>query len=121
MQLNAELLARDRNHPSVFIWSLCNESDFGYGFERSHEWMRQADPSRPNGGSYDRGSLEMLARHNPITIAGHRGDGEGEQTGPLGRMLVHLPGHLRRRGRDVAGSRASATTTPSRCRPSMSA
>lgn len=69
MQLNAELLARDRNHPSVFMWSLCNESDFGYGFERSHEWMRRADPSRPNGGSYDRGSLELLARHNPITIA----------------------------------------------------
>ena len=70
MQLNAELLARDRNHPSVFMWSLCNESDFGYAFERSHEWMRRADPSRPDGGSYDRGSLEVLARHNPITIAG---------------------------------------------------
>ena len=70
MQLNAELLARDRNHPSVFMWSLCNESDFGYGFERSHEWMRRADPTRPDGGSYDRGSLELLARHNPITIEG---------------------------------------------------
>jgi hypothetical protein len=70
MQLNAELLARDRNHPSVFMWSVCNESDFGYAFERSHEWLRRADPSRPDGGSYDRGSLELLARHNPITIAG---------------------------------------------------
>jgi beta-galactosidase len=70
MQLNAELLARDRNHPSVFMWSVCNESDFGYGFERSHEWMRRADPSRPDGGSYDRGSLELLARHNPISITG---------------------------------------------------
>ena len=70
MQLNAELLARDRNHPSVFMWSLCNESDVGYGFERSHEWMRRADPTRPDGGSYDRGSLELQARHNPITIEG---------------------------------------------------
>jgi hypothetical protein len=70
MQLNAELLARDRNHPSVFMWSVCNESDFGYALERSHEWMRQADPSRPHGGSWGRGSLEVLARHNPITIAG---------------------------------------------------
>lgn len=69
LQLNSELLARDRNHPSVFMWSLCNESDFGYGFERSHEWMRRADSSRPDGGSYDRGSLELLARHNPITLA----------------------------------------------------
>ena len=70
MQLNAELLARDRNHPSVYMWSLCNESDFGCAFERSHEWMRRADPTRPDGGSYDRGSLELLARHNPITIEG---------------------------------------------------
>ncbi len=70
MQLNAELLARDRNHPSVFLWSVCNESDFGYGLERSHHWLRAADPSRPNAGSYDRGPLEILARHNPITLAG---------------------------------------------------
>jgi hypothetical protein len=70
MQLNAELLARDRNHPSVFIWSVCNESSFGYGFERSHEWLRAADPSRPNAGSWGRGSLEILAQHNPITLAG---------------------------------------------------
>jgi beta-galactosidase len=69
MQLNAELLARDRNHPSVFVWSLCNESAFGYGFERSHQWVQAADPSRPHAGSYDRGSLELLARHNPITLA----------------------------------------------------
>ena len=69
MQLNAELLARDRNHPSVFLWSVCNESDFGEGFERSREWMKAADPSRPDAGSYDRGSLDVLARHNPITIA----------------------------------------------------
>jgi hypothetical protein len=68
MQLNAELLTRDRNHPSVFLWSVCNESAFGYGFERSHEWLRAADPSRPNAGSYSRGSLEVLARHNPITL-----------------------------------------------------
>src|SRR5207237_3899735 len=27
IQLTGELLARDRNHPSVFMWSLCNESD----------------------------------------------------------------------------------------------
>lgn len=68
MQLNAELLARDRNHPSVFVWSLCNESAFGYGFERSHQWLRAADPARPNAGSYDRGSLEIHARHNPIAL-----------------------------------------------------
>ncbi len=69
MQLNAEMVARDRNHPSVFIWSVCNESGFGYGLQRSHQWMRATDPSRPDAGSWaPAGSLEIMARHNPITI-----------------------------------------------------
>lgn len=70
MQLNAELLARDRNHPCVFIWSVCNESSFGAGLENAHRWMRAADPSRPHAGSWAPGSLEIIAQHNPITLAG---------------------------------------------------
>ncbi|MFZ1933280.1 MAG: glycoside hydrolase family 2 TIM barrel-domain containing protein [Thermoguttaceae bacterium] len=66
MQFNAELLARDRNHPSVFMWSICNESGFGYGFQRSAEWVKAADPTRPRGGSYQE-SMELDIRHNPIS------------------------------------------------------
>lgn len=69
MQLNAELLARDRNHPSIFVWSICNESSFGTGFVRSHEWLRAADSTRPHAGSWDPGHVDFLAQHNPITIA----------------------------------------------------
>jgi hypothetical protein len=68
IQLTAELLARDRNHPSVFMWSLCNESDFGNGFERSHEWVRSVDPSRPTSAATS-ASLEIATKHNPISIA----------------------------------------------------
>lgn len=67
IQLTAELLARDRNHPSVFMWSLCNESSFGYGFERSHEWVQKVDPSRPNGAAISEW-LEIATLHNPISI-----------------------------------------------------
>jgi beta-galactosidase len=67
MQLNAELLARDRNHPSVFMWSICNESGFGYGFQRSGEWVKAADPSRPRGGSYQ-DSMDLDIAHNPISV-----------------------------------------------------
>lgn len=69
LQLNAELLARDGNHPSVFVWSICNESSFGYGFVRSHEWLRAADPTRPHAGSWDPRHVDFLAQHNPITVA----------------------------------------------------
>lgn len=68
LQLNAELLARDRNHPSIFIWSICNESAFGTGFVRSHEWLHAADPARPHAGSWDAGHVDFLVQHNPITI-----------------------------------------------------
>jgi len=68
IQLTAELVARDRNHPSVAFWSLCNESSFGYGFERSHEWVRTVDPSRPTSAATG-ASLEIATLHNPITIS----------------------------------------------------
>ncbi len=67
IQLTGELLARDRNHPSVFMWSLCNESSFGFGFERSHEWVRKVDPSRPTGAATS-AWLEIATLHNPISI-----------------------------------------------------
>lgn len=68
LQLTGELLARDRNHPSVFMWSLCNESEFGFAFERSHEWVRQVEPSRPTGAATS-APLEIATLHNPISIA----------------------------------------------------
>lgn len=67
LQLTAELLARDRNHPCVFMWSLCNESEFGWGFDRSYAWTRAADPSRPCGAATS-ATLEIATAHNPITL-----------------------------------------------------
>lgn len=67
IQLTGELIARDRNHPSVFMWSLCNESDFGYDFERSHDWVRLIDPSRPTGAATSAWT-EIATLHNPIAI-----------------------------------------------------
>jgi beta-galactosidase len=68
LQLTAELIARDRNHPSIPFWSLCNESEFGFGFERSHEWVRAADPSRPTSAATS-AWLEIATLHNPIAIS----------------------------------------------------
>lgn len=41
------LVTRDRNHPSVVIWSLGNESGFGVNQALEAGWIREADPSRP--------------------------------------------------------------------------
>lgn len=41
------MVERDKNHPSVVLWSLGNESGFGAGHVAMAEWTHRRDPSRP--------------------------------------------------------------------------
>ncbi|MGQ9672276.1 MAG: glycoside hydrolase family 2 TIM barrel-domain containing protein [Candidatus Aminicenantales bacterium] len=41
------MVERDKNHPSVIIWSLGNEAGDGTNFEAASEWIHRRDPSRP--------------------------------------------------------------------------
>ncbi|TLX71255.1 DUF4981 domain-containing protein [Labilibacter sediminis] len=43
----ARMVLRDRNHPSVVIWSMGNESGDGPNVEATYDWVRATDPSRP--------------------------------------------------------------------------
>ena len=38
---------RDRNHPSIIIWSLGNEAGTGVVFETTYKWLKDHDNSRP--------------------------------------------------------------------------
>lgn len=40
------MLQRDKNHPSILMWSLGNESFGGDNFIRMHDFLQEADPSR---------------------------------------------------------------------------
>ena len=44
---NRNMLERDKNHPSVIMWSLGNECGNGVNFEYTYDWMKDRDPSRP--------------------------------------------------------------------------
>ena len=44
---NRNMLERDKNHPSVIMWSMGNECGNGVNFEYTYDWMKQRDPSRP--------------------------------------------------------------------------
>ena len=44
---NRNMLERDKNHPSVILWSMGNECGNGVNFEYTYDWMKQRDPSRP--------------------------------------------------------------------------
>ncbi len=41
------MVLRDRNHPSVIVWSLGNEAGDGANFDAASEWLRETDPGRP--------------------------------------------------------------------------
>ncbi|MGB9906225.1 MAG: glycoside hydrolase family 2 TIM barrel-domain containing protein [Candidatus Saccharicenans sp.] len=50
------MVERDKNHPSVVIWSMGNEAGNGINFEECYRWIKQRDPSRPI--HYERAQLE---------------------------------------------------------------
>lgn len=61
----AELCERDRSHPCVVIWSLCNESFGGYNFNLLNQYAHREDPTRPTKFSYP---MTMQEEHEPIDV-----------------------------------------------------
>ena len=43
----ARMVERDRNHPSVIVWSLGNEAGYGANHDALAGWIRHTDPARP--------------------------------------------------------------------------
>lgn len=41
------LVERDKNHPSVIIWSLGNEASNGDAFKLTYKWVKERDKTRP--------------------------------------------------------------------------
>ena len=47
LQRVSRMVERDKNHPSIVIWSMGNEAGNGYNFYSCYLWMKDRDPSRP--------------------------------------------------------------------------
>lgn len=41
------MVERDKNHPSIIIWSMGNEAGDGVNFEAGYKWFKERDDSRP--------------------------------------------------------------------------
>ena len=46
-QRNRNMLERDKNHPSVIMWSMGNECGNGVNFEYTYDWLKSRDKTRP--------------------------------------------------------------------------
>ncbi len=47
LQRMQRMVERDKNHPSIIIWSMGNEAGNGYNFKRVYLWTKKRDSSRP--------------------------------------------------------------------------
>lgn len=62
---------RDKNHPSVIIWSMGNESGYGPNFAAVSGWLHAFDPTRPvhyegaQGATNDPPTVDIIGRFYP--------------------------------------------------------
>lgn len=57
------MVQRDRNHPSIIIWSLGNESGHGVNHDALYRWIKSNDPTRPvqyEGGGADSAATDII-------------------------------------------------------------
>jgi beta-galactosidase len=69
------MVERDKNHPSVIIWSLGNEAGSGPNFEATSKWIHERDNSRPvhYEGAGDRPYVDLISPMypNPSRLAAY--------------------------------------------------
>lgn len=70
MGIYASFVERDRNHPSVVYWSMCNESNYTRLFQMTQQYIKKVDPSRPSGGTYapENDKADMVVHHHPTNL-----------------------------------------------------
>lgn len=62
LQRVERMVQRDRNHPSIIMWSLGNEAGIGPTFEKAAALVKKIDPSRP----VTYGGYGQENRHTPL-------------------------------------------------------
>jgi beta-galactosidase len=78
LERTIRMVERDKNHPSIIIWSLGNEAGDGVNFEATYAWIKKRDSSRPV--QYEQAGIRP---HTDIVC-------------PMYRQIHHLEEFLRR-------------------------
>lgn len=102
VERGSRMVERDKNHPSIIIWSLGNESGEGPNHAAMANWIHQHDPTRPL--FYDSGDhapyLDILSKMYPrLDVLARAGQEPGE-TRPFimceyAHAMGNSPGNLK--------------------------
>jgi beta-galactosidase/beta-glucuronidase len=102
VERGSRMVERDKNHPSIIIWSLGNESGEGPNHAAMADWIHQHDPTRPI--FYDSGDrapyLDILSKMYPKLEALARAAQEPGETRPFimceyAHAMGNSPGNLK--------------------------
>jgi beta-galactosidase/evolved beta-galactosidase subunit alpha len=83
----ARMVERDKNHASIIMWSLGNESGFGTNHEAMAAWCREHDASRPihyEGDRHGKVSDVITQMYTAVPDVIAFGEGEGDVGGDTG-------------------------------------
>ena len=76
-----EMVQNHRMHPSIIIWSIGNENNFGDNFLESYKWLKQNDLSRPVIYSYPGQVPDSLLIYDLVSMHYPTWDGKLDQYG----------------------------------------
>jgi beta-galactosidase len=65
LERGSRMVERDKNHPSIVMWSLGNESGYGAAHDALAAWVRRYDPTRPL--HYEGAIMGDWAREQTVT------------------------------------------------------
>jgi hypothetical protein len=86
----SEMIDHDRNHASVIMWSIGNESSYGSNFQKEYDFIKTIDQSRPVSWSWPTSALEEGKRCFDIAIGHYPAyDGKGSDMGGIEKNMLH--------------------------------
>jgi beta-galactosidase len=76
-----EMVMNHRDHPSVIIWSIGNENNYGSNFQASYDWIKENDKTRPVIFSYPGLAPDSVKTYDLLSMHYPEQTGDKEQYG----------------------------------------